>query len=408
MKKILLSNVFYSLLIIGCGLIGSVILSRELGPEDRGELAAIILYPGLLVYLGSFGTYSSVIFYLSKVKRRVDSLWGSCLIITGINSLISIPIGGLLIYFTLNSLDISHKVFSFIFLLFLPFMMTSQFISSILQARGYFKYYNYIRLFTPLSYLIAVMSLFLFDSLNIVTAVISQISITVLQFMVFSILFHKLILPVNVLFFKLKTIKVLYGYGFKVWLGDLSQGLNMKTDQIIISSLLLSKDLGFYVVAVSVANFSTVLSNAIKTIYLPLIAAQRLLKDKLTIASKMLKKFALLNLVVIVACIVAVPIAIPLVFGEEFYNSVLIAQILLVGYLFFNSKIVLTSVMQGIGKPITVSYSEICGLVVLALCVYPLITQYKLIGAACAVSLGYMAQSISLFVLYLRSKNNAT
>ncbi len=408
MKKILLSNVFYSLLITGCGLIGSVILSRELGPEDRGELAAIILYPGLLVYLGSFGTYSSVIFYLSKVKRRVDSLWGSCLIITGINSLISIPIGGLLIYFTLNSLDISHKVFSFIFLLFLPFMMTSQFISSILQARGHFKYYNYIRLFTPLSYLIAVMSLFLFDSLNIVTAVISQISITVLQFMVFSILFHKLILPVNVLFFKLKTIKVLYGYGFKVWLGDLSQGLNMKTDQIIISSLLLSKDLGFYVVAVSVANFSTVLSNAIKTIYLPLIAAQRLLKDKLTIASKMLKKFALLNLVVIVGCIVAVPIAIPLVFGEEFYNSVLIAQILLVGYLFFNSKIVLTSVMQGIGKPITVSYSEICGLVVLALCVYPLIAEYKLIGAACAVSLGYMAQSISLFVLYLRSKNNAT
>ena len=72
MKKVIFSNVFFSMLIIAFGLLGSILISRILGPSQRGEIAAIILWPALLLYLGSFGTYQAVIYHFSKKNRHIE------------------------------------------------------------------------------------------------------------------------------------------------------------------------------------------------------------------------------------------------------------------------------------------------------------------------------------------------
>ena len=96
--------------------------------------------------------------------------------------------------------------------------------------------------------------------------------------------------------------------------------------------------------------------------------------------------FLWINLGVTIICLIVTPIAIPLLFGEEFRDSIFISYILLIGFLFLNFKIVLASVMQGFGKPIFVSYSEIAGLIALLIIVYPLTSTYGLIGASSAIS----------------------
>lgn len=98
MRKTIISNFNTSFGIVLMGLVGSVIMARTLGPEKRGDIAAANLWPNLLLYMGSFGTYQSVIFYYAK-KRDESMMWGSCIVATFLNSIISIGVGLLLVHF---------------------------------------------------------------------------------------------------------------------------------------------------------------------------------------------------------------------------------------------------------------------------------------------------------------------
>lgn len=405
MKKIIFSNIVFSILIIVFGLVGSILISRTLGPSQRGEIAAIILWPTLLLYLGSFGTYQAVIYHFSKKNRNIENIWGTCIVITLLNSIVSIVVGSTLIFLTLKLLSIELKWYSFYLLLFLPLNIITQFISSVLQAKALFKEYNFTRLFTPLFYLIGIISLFFLDKLSVTNIISLQITLIVLQFFVFLSLYNKRIGSVFNFKYHKKTIKIIYNYGYKVWLGDLSQGLNVKMDQILISGMLLSKDLGIYVVATSIANFTSVIPNAYKTVFLPLISSTKKMVEKINITKKVLFNFLWINLGVTMVCYFATPIAIPLLFGEEFRESVFISYILLVGFLFLNFKIVLASIMQGFGKPLFVSYSEIAGLIALLIIVYPLTSTYGLVGASSAISVAYLVQFLTLYTLLIRIKN---
>jgi len=399
------SNIVFSVLVILFGLIGSVIISRVLGPEQRGEVAAILIWPSLLLYLGSFGTYQSIIYYFSKDNRETKNIWGTCLYLTTFNSIVSIIVGTLLIFITLNTLNIHLKWYSFILLLTLPLSILNQFISSLLQAKSKFKVFNFTRLFFPIAYFIGIVLLFFFNYLSVENVIIVQVTITIIQFALFLKIYDYYFQSNFKIHIHKKTIKIIYNYGFKVWIGDLSQGLNVKMDQILISSLLISSDLGIYVVANSLASFTTIIPTAYKTIFLPKIAALKHLLDKKILASKILLQFFILNLLVTVFVLIILPFALPLLYGNEFLSAVTIASILLIGYLFLNLKIVLAAIIQGFGKPLFSSYSEIFGLVVLLLIIYPLTLKYKLIGASVAISISYFMQLCFLYILYLQYIN---
>ncbi len=396
----------YTVLIIGCGLLGSIIISRILGKVSRGEVAAIFLYPALMIYIASFGTYSAAVYYSSRKTNNIRYLAGSCLMVLAINSIIGYAIGYILIAVGLDSQHNDILLYSVLLLSLLPLNMANQFIVSFLQARKLFNLYNILRIILPVAYLIILVSLWFSDLLSVRTVIAAQGAVIILQFVIAIYCFHTRVISILQLRFKWRISKLLYKYGLQVWLGDLSQGLNSKLDQILIAAFLLPADLGIYVVAVSVANFSTVLSNAFKTIYLPILSGTRHLKEKFVIVKTALVNFSGLNLLGIVFSILVAPYIIPFIYGEEFEKSGLIAQILFFGYFFFNLKIVVAAMMQGLGKPIFVSYAEIGGMVITVISTLLLIWNYELVGASIAVSLGYLTQA-SLITFYIwRLKKN--
>jgi O-antigen/teichoic acid export membrane protein len=200
--------------------------------------------------------------------------------------------------------------------------------------------------------------------------------------------------------YNLKTLKVLYNYGVKVWAGDLSQGLNYRLDQILISNFFSTTQLGLYVVAQSIANFTTILANSFKTILLPIVAKTPAFKEKIRTISQTLRKFNLVNTAMLVVSIVLVPFLLVWVYGKAFKQSELLAILLLCGFYFLNIKTVMTAAVQGLGRPFYVSISDFAGLFVLLILVYPLSKWYGINGAAIAVGISYMAQFISIYILY--------
>src|SRR5881394_3494000 len=59
------------------GLINAILLSRWLGPAGRGEIAAALLWPGLLIYLGSMGLILSTMYFSSLPGANVPVVLGN-------------------------------------------------------------------------------------------------------------------------------------------------------------------------------------------------------------------------------------------------------------------------------------------------------------------------------------------
>jgi len=403
MKRAVFSNFSVSIMIAAFGLIGSVLMARALGPGPRGEVAAAILWPNLLVYLGSIGTYQAFIFYFSK-NRDTVLMWGTCLAATFINSLVSIFSGFLMVKFALRGFSDDVKAYSYLLLLSIPFSMLSQYVVSIIQAKQQFKALNVMRSIFPVFYLVTLVVLFLMESLSFRSVVLAQFVLNVLQGVI-ALVFYSLRVG-NIASFRIKrkALASIYSYGSKVWIGDLSQGVNTRLDQIIIANLFSPVQLGYYVVAYSVASFTGLLANSSRTILLPVVASG---KGQSNFADKLrnsLRSFNRMNALMVAGFLIAGPFLLTLAYGEEFNESVKYLIVLLLGFAFINMKTVYATVLQGGGFPFQSSISEIAGFLFLVLFAYPVSAWFGIQGMVIMISISYLIQFLVVIYFFRNPK----
>jgi O-antigen/teichoic acid export membrane protein len=403
MKKAVFSNFSVSIMIAAFGLIGSVLMARALGPGARGEVAAAILWPNLLIYLGSIGTYQAFIFYFSK-DRDIKLMWGTCLAATFINSLLSMFAGFLMIRFALQGFSSDVKTYSYLLLVSIPFSMLSQYVVSIIQAKQQFKALNVFRSIFPILYLLSLVVLFLTKNLSFSSVVLAQFLLNVFQGII-AVAYYSFRFG-NIASFKIKrrALASVYSYGSKVWIGDLSQGVNTRLDQIIIANLFSSVQLGYYVVAYSVASFTGLLASSSRTILLPVIASGRGQSDFTKKLKSSLTSFNKLNALMVVAFMVAGPFLLIMAYGEEFNESIKYLIVLLIGFAFINMKTVYATVLQGGGFPFQSSLSEIAGFLFLVLFAYPVSIWFGIQGMVVMISFSYFIQFLVVMYFFRNQK----
>lgn len=91
-KPRLIKNIFYvfntKLLILVLGLLGTVAVSRALGAEGRGLVAALLIYPQLLVSVFEGGMRQASIYYLGKNLADESHIIGSIVLYTLLSSVL--------------------------------------------------------------------------------------------------------------------------------------------------------------------------------------------------------------------------------------------------------------------------------------------------------------------------------
>ena len=86
------------------GLIGSIILARCLGPNQRGIFAAVILIPTILQYFINFGLFSATIYFTAKPLSDKNTIWSSLILIGFLQAIVGILMGWIIINFYLQTL----------------------------------------------------------------------------------------------------------------------------------------------------------------------------------------------------------------------------------------------------------------------------------------------------------------
>ena len=188
-------------------------------------------------------------------------------------------------------------------------------------------------------------------------------------------------------------------FGARAWLGSASLFLNARLDQILVGLIASDVALGLYAVAVNGAEILLFLPTAIATSLLPAVARDA----ALTSVERTLRTFraaAILTLASIVGAAALGWLAIPLVFGSDFGDSVGPFMWLLPGALGYTALSIFSNALLASSAPGSSSFGSSAALGAGLALDLALIPAFGASGAAAAASAAFIVGGATVAILY--------
>lgn len=383
------------------GLINSVLLSRWLGPEGRGEIAAAMLWPTMLVYLSSMGLIMATMYFAALPESKPNFLFANATLLGVAQGILAALIGFVILPSVLRSQSSEVVSAGRLFLLVIPISLITQYGVSILQGRLQIASFNWLRMILPAGYLAGTVILAIAGRLSL-------FNIIVLHLLLNSIALIGTLIALSRAGVKLSLspdvdlAKKMLKYGGKVHVGNISGSVNLSLDQVLMAAWLPPVALGLYVAAVSSAGLSQVFSQAVQMVSTPSITQRETASERASVLQGIFRSYWLLSFVITIAIGALLPVAIPLVFGASFKDAIWPAEVLLAGTFFLGAQVVLAGGAQALGNPWLGSKGHVGALIVTLVLLYFLLPRLGIMGAAIATAAAYFTQ-LMIVVFGLRS-----
>ncbi len=385
------------------GAIGGILAARLLGAEGRGELAAAVVWAGILAGIVQLGLPQALTYVTAKDQQDVGQVFFTMLVLWILQS-----VGGVIIGWVATSMILvpSQPEAVWVVRLYLfsiPLALLSSYLSTIALGLKKYELFNTLRLLAGGGYFLALIVAVIF-SLKEVRWVVSLVLVFQFIFAIVSFFrFVQVIRPVGS--FSKSKINGLLAYGLKSYWGNLSWMANARLDQFVMSAFISLEDLGHYAVAVSYAIILFPLSSAFASVIFPHVAEEKQTERSLYLIKRVLGLNFIAAGIGAVSLALLSPLLIPLLFGKEFTPSVYPAIVLLAGTVLLGSSYVLSDGLRGLGLPMTVSKAELTGAVLSILGLVIVLPRFGISGAAWVSSISYLLVFLILmFQIYRRKR----
>ena len=375
----------------------SVITNRWLGPEEKGQYSVALTVYSTGAQLGMLGLHSAHVFYLSKERKCLKYILGNSIFI-------SLIVGGLIAVglFLFNNMFPDLIGISQLLMLLCGFMIPMQlfsyFQSQTLIAIGKVKIRNWLDLTNSILLLVFVVLIYKIGQLLSETLLLGSLFI-VLILNVFVFIYicgtEKVRPCISLVFFR----KVL-PYGIKSYISCLYAYLILRVDIFMVNYMFGDKLTGQYSLAVSFADMLTIISSAVSTMVFPVASACKNDKERICFVKKTVRITGRVILIVAGCMVCIARWIIPLLYGEEYNDSVVPFLILLPGVVAWGLESIYANFFASIK---IFKYSIIAMQIVLNifLNVY-LCPVYGIAGAALASTISYTTVLLIMVVCFKR------
>ncbi len=157
--------------IVASGLISGLLAARLLGPEQRGILAAMVFWPGLIASMGFLSLREAVVYRAGRAQGEEETIVSSALLVALVLSVLTAAVGAFVLPMTMAEQWRRWVPLTTVYLLF---FMPSNFVGQILlaldQAAHRFGRFNLVRLLTYWTYSTGLLILWLLGTLSAATA----------------------------------------------------------------------------------------------------------------------------------------------------------------------------------------------------------------------------------------------
>jgi amino acid adenylation domain-containing protein len=403
MKKnitiIFLAN-FFTLL---SGVLTSLLTAWALGPEGRGNLAIVVMYPNVVALIVAFGLPYAHRFYLARDPESVSAHFSNAIIFAVGMGVPALVVAEYVVPSLVGERSPEVMWLLKIYLINIPFALLYELMAGMLEGSRQFKWAALGRIaffgFQSVAYFI----LWFSDSLTVYTATYTMIAAQ---------LANTLTAMGGVLYVlrprwkpSLAAWKKALGYGMKYHVGSVTSFTTLRLDQLMLGGMATSIEIGLYFIAVRLSEITTVLASSVADVLMPEVAASKDSKDSTQLLTRSLRQMIYIYALILIPLLLAAPFILEYIFGAEFLAANWTLRLLLVASMMWSVGAIINSGLSGFGYPGLSTLSKLASAIVTVSSLLYWLPKYGINGAAMSSLLGYSVMfSVALFWL-IRKKN---
>jgi O-antigen/teichoic acid export membrane protein len=373
----------------------SIVLARTIGPAGNGRFALLATLVGLTAMVVSLGLSAGIIYEVSRARWSVHGAFRTSYaagLVLG-----SIGFAGALAVFLLLHDSVFHSIrtsLAVVALASLPPVIAYQFADSILLARERYEGYATLELSHSATLLVIGAGLALVFGLSGAVVGLPAAAVIGSGVGIF------LLIPEarrDATVDQVGRLRRALRFGSQAWGANLLQQINYRFDVLILAAFASSQDVGVYSVALTLTAVAWILPSALTTVLFPRIASldhatttgEISVEESDAALTKGVRHAVLLSIPAGVIISLLLLIAVPLLYGAEFHQTIWLGFILLPGTLMLGVAKVLGTVVTGRGYPRYALYSSIVQAFAALALYFGLIPTFHAWGAAAGSSLSY-------------------
>lgn len=388
------------------GITISVIIARLLGPAGKGIYTLSILLPSLIVTFTNLGVGPATVYYIGRQKYSLSEIFGNNVIVSLVLSVFSIIIGLVIIFFFKEPVfsGISRR-YLLLTLALIPINLFFSYTNAILLGLQKIKEYNVVSVVQTSSFLGLIVIAIWWRRSGIEGAILAGI---VANLLVDLLLFFWVKRFTQGIIFQINKsyIKNSFLYGIKAHLSNVLSFLHLRLDVFLISAFINPLAVGYYSIAVGIAEKLWLISQSASTVLFPKVASE---KDE-----KRRKEFTPLvsHMTIFVTALGALVTfflsrwLVIFFFSKAYLPAVRPLHILLLGAVAVSGGRVLGNDFAGRGRPMLNTYLNTISVVINLGLNLLWIPRFGIIGAAWATTVSYIAALIGAVIVYSRVSGN--
>jgi O-antigen/teichoic acid export membrane protein len=388
-------------LLIGIGLVTSVIVARILGPEGRGFYAVAITIGAIGVQFGNLGLHTSNTYYVAGDRGLLPALAANTIIV-------SFAVGGVgtvliwMIFQLWPQMAPVRGLLLILSLLWIPFGLAYMLLQNLLIGIQDVRTYNKIELLTKALGLGLIGVLIITGAVGVETLFLVALIVLIigLFWALLRLRTHIFTLPLPSLTLFKETIR----YGSKAYLAAFFAFLVLRVNLLMVKYILGAEEAGYYSIAATMADTVYMLPVVIGTILFPKLSAMTHDQEKWAFTRKMAVSVGVVTVVLATfAGLLAGPV-VRILFGELFVPAVPAFIWLLPGIVLLSINTCYMNYFASIGMPlITVVSPGLAAIVNIAVNL-KLIPWWGIVGASITsvLSYGLMLVASIIYVSYFR------
>lgn len=384
------------LILVG-NVVTGIITARTLGPEGRGELAAMMMWSTFLAYTLTFGLPSALLFNLKRYPSKKREYFSAALLLSLLLGFVAMLIGIIFIPIWLGQYSEEVIRFSQWLMLLSPSTLVATILVATLEAENEFTKANQFSYFCSIAAIPILLILWYLDFLNTFSAALAYTLSTVPIFLWILIYVCKKIgLTKKSLLIHSQS---LLNYGIRSYGIDLLGTLASKVDQILVVGLLAPSAMGMYVVALSLSRLLNMFHSSIVTVLFPK-AAGKSLNEVVSLASQVARVNLILETIAGTSVIIFAPLILGIMYGPRFAEAIPVFQILVAEIILSGTSEVLAQSFMALGKPEIVTLSQGIGLGLSIPLMLLLIPRLGLEGVGLALLVSTLVRLIVIILCY--------
>jgi O-antigen/teichoic acid export membrane protein len=390
-------------LMLSSGVVTSLLSAWALGPNGRGDLMVVLMWPAIFSMVAQIGLPQAYRFWIAKRPECASALFANGVIFTLVMGLLTLGLAELIIPHLIGERSPEVLRLTRIYLLVIPVHLLTDLTRGMLEGARRFTWVGALRLILFGVQLASYVVLWMMGKLTVASASYTMLASLAASLIVSLIAVWSELRPKwQPGFTELKTS---LRYGVRDYPGILTEFVNWRLDLMMLVGMASSGALGLYVVALRLADITSTLAGSVGDALLPEVAASKNTAEATCVVTKRLRLTLCAHLLILVPLWIAAPYILRFAYGENFVEVTNVLRLLMFASVVWSAGAIVISGLNGLGYPGLSATARIAAALVMVVALLTLLPRRGIQGAALSSIAGYSVMFlVALFWLLRRSQ----